>query len=166
MARDSQRTKLYRAERAFWNNHAAGQYTPDFNKGGFHELVHQVESIWADAAVKKAFPEIATRPVPNVKTNKRRGAHAAPYFNELAFSQGTCQPWVVIHELAHIIHYRIVFADGQHATDQADHGPEYAAVYLRLTEICFGFEAREGLAASFRKGRVKIAPKVVRARKI
>lgn len=154
MKRDSQRSKMYKAERAFWNTHPAGSYRPK----GLEELKEQVWAIWKDETVRKAFPEITSKSVPGVRRKRGGGAHASPYRNHLAFSKTTCQPWVVIHELSHMIHFYIAGSyDGE-----AWHGPEFAAIYLRLTEICYGFETREGLAAAFRQHRLKISPKIVR----
>lgn len=160
--RDSQRKKLYTAERAFWKTHSCYTYKPDFNNGGLQELIQQVGAIWNDPMVQKAFPELVGWRVPKVKYKRGRGAHAAPFFHEVAFSRDTCQPWVVLHELSHIIHAEL--ARNNADVPQADHGPEYAAVYLYLTELSYGFEARQGLSAAFAQGRVKVAPRVVRKR--
>ncbi len=129
---DSQRTKLYRAEReAFADSNFEGLMTED----GARVLIAEV---WARA--------IGNTDHPSFRVSNRVRSGAAWYFgsrHEILFPQRIVQ-WVVIHELTHSLR-----------PGGASHGPEFAHLYLEVVERTFGFKMRERLGAAFRKHRVK-----------
>jgi len=132
--RDSQRSKLYRAERTV----GEGQHFPS--------VAHcqaRVDQILASAWWQTRFPALD-----QVQVRDGRGRrHAGAFHNRGAISlpRWSRRERVILHELAHL------------ATPAsfAAHGPEYAAVYLELVGHFMGAAAARDLAEAFRTHRVR-----------
>lgn len=132
--RDSQRRKLYAAERC-----------------AFAALSEHPRDATADEirGFLRALCEVAGKE-PNfyVRLSSRRGKSTANFgTGEIRISKSHLRRrWVWVHELAHVfVSSRAVAA----------HGREYAAIYLQLTEAAFGRVWRDALAAAFDGAGVK-----------
>ena len=81
--------------------------------------------------------------------------------------------WVVLHEMAHIIHSRINGAKSRrqpmpaHAANLvggASHGWQFCAIFVDLVRYCCGAEAAEKLKTEFKAGKVRYKkPRTVEA---
>ena len=128
---DSQRAKLYKAEREAFAGDAE-YITPD-------EALELVSKVWA------LSPGLLSAPGVRFSRKKNFGAaHYTGWCHEITFHTDSIKAWVVVHEVAHAVERK-----------GAAHGPEFARAYLGLVERTFGFEARERLGASFRKHKVR-----------
>lgn len=138
--RDSQRTKVYRAEWAFWSK----QDTP--SKIITLDQAKAIRDyVWS--LPYRTFPDVVRLGRrPELVLGKGRGG-ATSYFGKIKFKgKDSIIPWIVVHELAHEI-----------SPTWERHGPVYCGVYLHLVERVFSFDAREELALSFRLHGVKVA---------
>jgi len=130
---DSQRNKLYTAEREAFEGHKADEnLTPD-------------EALELTARVWRASGALAS--TPGVRFSRKKGlgaAHYSPWCHRITYHPDSIHAWVVVHEVSHAIE-----------REGASHGPEFARAYLAAVERTFGFEARELLGAAFRKHKVR-----------
>jgi putative metallohydrolase (TIGR04338 family) len=132
--RDSQRSKLYRAERTV----GAGHHFPS--------VAHcqaQVDRILASAWWKARFPALDQVQVRDGRGRRHAGAHQS--HGAISLPRWSRRERIILHELAHL------------ATPAsfAAHGPEYAMVYLELVGHFMGATAARDLAEAFRAHRVR-----------
>lgn len=145
--RDSQRKKLYDAERPLWLASAR------------HESMSAVQAF----SIRALSAAVASYPVAqNVLYDIRAGSFQ--FKDGRGASRGYANAWFVslpsfarhelyiLHELAHVIHDRTGFFESQ-----AAHGPEFARIYLDLVNLALGVAPFLALKAAFQRGRVKIA---------
>lgn len=143
MPRDTQRSKLYRAEGAL---DPFSQPLPTVD-----DVERFALKVWRSERVRKAFRTVSLSSPPRVKdgrgTSWARGGYST--INIPLWARNTR---IVLHELAHTIHIREGGARG------AAHGWQYAAVFLKLVLYMAGREAHDALKASFKEHRVKFRP--------
>lgn len=171
--RDSQRGKLYKAERRAqrrFPHPGADVSTPDLYRT-------QLNAIMATQWMRDNFPKAAADPV-SVKFNPRMGgAHAGKNGITTGTKSWTMNMLILCHELAHTI-VRRQYGTSMYVDEQsgklvrsvfglsnysmhfiAGHGPEYADVYLRLVREFIGYEQFKILREEFDASRIRyVAP--------
>lgn len=144
--RDSQRSKLYAAEReAFPEMDTTPEYTTN------DECKAYVDKVLGRAVVKRHYPRLVERGVEVRRPNmgqRRALAHAGLSWDGqyvISLPRWARSRTVILHELAH------------QATrfQGAAHGWQFAAAYLKLVRTMLGVEAEAKLKAAFRKHRVR-----------
>jgi putative metallohydrolase (TIGR04338 family) len=142
MARDSQRSRVYKAEGRFWSQHECGK-----EQMSLDECVAYVEKITRTAWWKKRANRHRVRSLPKVKDGRgRRSAAASRPFWTIWLPRAYRDKATILHELAHLL---------VKPTDQPPHGREFCAIYLELVKRFIGPEAAKGLKAEFKNGRAK-----------
>lgn len=145
--RDSQRSKLYKAE---------GVLIPVTERlSSIEHIEKYVKYIWSLKRVQTAFPKAMRWNTPRVNDGRGRGSAAADthaiylpkYFRDTA---------TVLHELAHVITRR------EYGTKIAGHGWQYCGVYLQLVLYVFGRGAHDILKASMKTHRVRFSEPIKR----
>lgn len=143
--RDSQRQKLYDAERE------AFTYNQDFSS--WEELVKYVDKLTSSYWYKSRCAHL---PILKYSGHKYRGGATCNY-RTIVFGVNSYCKWIVIHELSHvIINYLYQFE----LNKIAGHGPEFAKMYLEMIGRFLGEEARETLRKSYVKYGVKFTENV------
>ena len=145
--RDSQRSKVYAAERAAFPE---TEYPADLE---LEFIRAKLKQIWKNDFIRERFALWPNPPL--VKDGRaRRSAYGGP--DEQGYPRWSRKLWVVLHESAHSIHLQGQGMLGSEDENDAFHSPRFCFIYLTLVERFMGFEARERLGAEFRKHRVKI----------
>lgn len=141
--RDSQRSKLYAAEREAFTNH--------MQKIDLEVCIDIVDRVFTSKRVKDAYnPFWTRRPIVDDGRGCRR---AISYGGRITLPKWARMKWVVLHEMAHEVrHYR-----RDRSTPEAAHGWQYAATYLDLVMWFMGSEAHNKLKAAFRKHKVRFS---------
>lgn len=145
--RDSQRKKLYTAERSVFGGNAStarvGVPLPTVE-----DVEKYVDKVMSRKVVKRYF---RTDPVKVADGRGTRWAFARGS-SKINIPRWARTEWVVLHELAHILDTR----DQRKVGDRrAAHGWQFAGTYLFLVRTMLGKDAAADLKASFRKHRVK-----------
>jgi putative metallohydrolase (TIGR04338 family) len=148
--RDTQRSKLYKAERTLEN----------FSGVACNERLETVAEIvsfvnrlvWRAPIQARYGNLVGVRQVAIKDGRGRRAAGGSMGF--ITMPTWSRSKLVVCHELAHTIALRKY---GQRGV--AWHGPEYAAIYLDLVQFGISKETADKLRAAFKKGRVKVGRK-------
>lgn len=139
--RDSQRKKLYTAERETFTYHAQSI--------GLDECATLVSKIQnSDYITRKYMPRWPGR---IAVTDGRGSRRALSHGGKISLPVWARMKWMVIHEMAHELHrYQRAGRNGA-----AGHGWQYAEIYLDLVGHFMGHADRDRLKESFRKHRVK-----------
>ena len=151
--RDSQRERLYEAERALW------AYSPDrkdVTAGGRLETLPEVQRyvnrILRSQWYRKTFRRAARlRPGIWVKDRRNNGA-AQAWGGCIEMPRWSRCRMIVLHEMAHCI------ADAEY-TRNCLHDRDFARTYLALVDRWIGKEIGRALRASFRAHRVRWHPR-------
>lgn len=144
-ARDTQRAKLYKAERILDCYMTEVETVADVER-----LVRRIES---SKRVRAKYPSrrwlnLDTGATRGVKVHDGRGhRRAVSYGGMIAIPRWARKDWVVLHEMAH----ELVRPTRQ----TASHGWEFAACYLYLVKLFMGREAHDALRAAFKAHRVR-----------
>lgn len=151
--RDSQRSKVYKAEREL----------PEFHEAPHFPHIESVKSyvlrVQNHPALIKKYGEFLS---PHIHVGDGRARRSAG-----GNAQGIWMPkWsrkkiVILHELAHVISsrkYRVRWV-GTTADKIAGHGWQFCEVYLDLVRAMLGNANAEALKASFKKNKVRFRPK-------
>lgn len=141
--RDSQRSKLYKAEREVW----AGSKR--------HETIEEVEAFVAKVRGRKVLKDRFKLALSNrIKIGDgRRRRNAAGGRYGIYMPRWSRSEMVILHELAHTITIRLC------GESVAAHGWQYANVYLQLVSSMLGREMHDRLKAAFKKHGVRSKPK-------
>ncbi len=146
--RDSQRAKVYKAERTVWND-------ADYRHDDIKAAIAYVERVRASELVKRYAPELSRRPV---EVGDGRGAaRAKGGFFGISLPHWARTEFIILHELAHVAISR------RHGINVAGHGWEFCDVYLRLVRTMLGVEAHDRLRDAFKAHGVRYRPKAKRA---
>jgi len=153
--RDSQRSKVYTAEKEALRPDEVGQSGKSGNKS--FQTIEEVEAYlrWLiqRAPIQRRYKrELYAR----VYLKAGKGAHATAHVITIPKWGRTMD--VACHELAHVIIGRHYPRDNVQS-----HGREYCKVYLDLVRFGIGAEAEEALKQSFRRHRVKFTKATTRA---
>lgn len=165
--RDSQRSKLYTAEKEALEQFATPLPTVDDIQA---YILKQSARTTLQTRYGRAM-EVANWPI--MIGDGRRTRRALAYgTNKMTFPRWARKDWVVLHEWAHIIHNRLaargsllksnVGARTEELRGGAAHGWQYAAIYLDLVRFCMGKETHDKLRAAFKEHRVRFKAKSTR----
>jgi putative metallohydrolase (TIGR04338 family) len=151
MKRDSQKSRVYAAERAAFPDY--------FNRrsamAGFHSVTEC--EIWVNRQlqkplVRRKLVEIGIRswpkPVRVTDSGGKGGASASRLLSTIYVSGYYRNPVVLLHELAHLL-----------TPSDPGHGWQYAQAYLTLIRWVMGAHAAKQLTAAFKAKRVRFRPK-------
>lgn len=143
MERDTQRSRLYRAERQAFDTQPEASTRLE-TTADIERYLRYVVSL---KRVTDSWPDLTRHVAVHDGRGRRRAGGCASYITMPKWSR---VKWIVLHELSHVIHQRQV------STRQfAFHGWQYAEIYLRLVMLVLGREAHDALKASFKANRVR-----------
>jgi hypothetical protein len=170
--RDSQRSKLYRAEQAALGNNT--YQGPNMDLASCQVLVNRVigsawwkrrYGLWPMVQVEDG------RGSPRARVNSyhRRPSpeQAHPMTESMRLPVRYRRRWVILHELAHVAHCVVQRRDRVYVDDytqpvvqvgDSPHGWQFARIYLELVRWNMGREAHDALREQFRVHRVKYKP--------
>lgn len=153
--RDTQKSRVYKSERE-----ALKPIQRQLDLSGAKLLVRQV---WASKRVAENWPKAFSyryqprladgslgdwRCRPRVFLKQGTWSNGGATRITLSSSQGL-RDWVVVHELAHTIHFRV------QGRDEAGHGWQFCAIYLKLVLYFLGREAHDALKVAFKANKVR-----------
>jgi hypothetical protein len=152
--RDSQRSKLYKAEDAAFRR--AGEPTLDF--GQTVDFIRKVEgsAIWRKI-LDEGPRQREWRPL-IIEAGKSNWSACAHGTFRVIIPTWARKEWVILHELAHIAVTR-TYTDA----NAAPHGWQFASVYLRLVKHFLGKAAHDKLRDEFRSAKVRSREPIKRA---
>jgi len=145
--RDSQRNKLYLAERALWVN----AEEPD-KKLTISEMQTFVNRLVASAWFQRRYPGVLTIEVTDGRARRSAAGiyHGWAHSGEIRMPRWSRNHIVMLHEVAHVC---VDSTKAHHAI--ASHGREFAATFIELVDHCLGKETGRVLRSSFRERGVK-----------
>lgn len=132
--RDSQQTRVYRAEKMAQHLLLGDYWTQSMTELQVLELMEQtlnhpsVQARWGDHDAAVSFP------------TKGNTGWAERGTGRIHLPPGTRNPLTVLHEVAHLLITR---------TSEADHGPGFVAIYRYLVRIALGEQPAQVLDAAF-----------------
>lgn len=143
--RDSQQSKVYKAEREAFEGTCTSQVTTNVQRFDKPKAVDRyANKVMSSSWTKKNFPR-ASRPL-TVNTNKKYGCAYGNYWStKITLPPWAWKNWVILHEIAHVLD-----------NEGAAHGPFFCVVYLKLVKHFMGKEAFLALKQAFRANRVKL----------
>lgn len=148
-ARDSQRQKVYTAQRVIEN---------ETRKGSPELQDIKACQAWVDRVCQEAWFQRRWGRFRFTVVAGRGGGRANTAMHQISLGTWARQPAVILHEMAHILHLKVY----EHRND-APHGREFCGVFLTLVQFEMGEEARTKLSDSFRAHRVRWTSKAVPA---
>lgn len=141
--RDTQKTKLYRAEKILESYSQRVETIP--------EIVAYLNKCLARAPIRRRYGAYLKR---DIRVHDGRGRrNACGDANYIKMPLWSRTQYIVLHEVAHSICRRM------HGPEVAAHGWKYASIYLDLVRFCMGEEAAHYLVAGFRTMHVRWRPK-------
>lgn len=143
--RDSQRSRVYAAERAAFGGGSLDAGAPDTLEATQARAEGILRSTW----VREQYP----RAPRSVSVEDTRARCATAYATRVEMPKWSRAPenwWVLFHELAHTI---LNWVPGRH--DRAGHGWEFCATYVALVRELRGEADADRLVAAFKAGRVR-----------
>jgi hypothetical protein len=169
--RDMQRRRVYRAEGMAWDDHPADKV--EFPE--IEDVAREVKRLLDSRRVWKAFPFMSPH---TPKSHERasftiedgRGSRTARGgASGLAFPRRQRRRWVILHELAHLLHAReqkavrasMALVDSDIFTRKgytAAHGWRFCMIYLQLVRWFVGKAEHDALKAHFKGLRVRYRP--------
>lgn len=170
--RDSQVSKLYRAEREAWQIFSMPLPTTA-------DIRQYLERQSGRKALQRRYGDAINVTEWELEIADGRGTRHASAFgsHRISIPLWARNNWVVLHEWAHIIHNRLN-VDGRISSTTFDlwrhgsrrqelqggaaHGWQFAAIYLDLVHFCIGRDAAVALKAAFKKHKVRYRPKAAR----
>jgi putative metallohydrolase (TIGR04338 family) len=139
--RDSQRSKVYRAENAAFKGSPID--VPEIK-----DIEDYIAHICSLGRVRESFPELISRSifVGDGRARRRPCANSSGIY----MPRHARQKWIVLHELSHTIVRR------RHGVVKAaGHGWQFAETYLLLVRHVMGVDAHDRLKAQFKEHRVR-----------
>lgn len=165
--RDSQRSKLYAAENDIFRDR-------DVALKSVSDITTYIQEVSSRAPLKKRYGhaiDLVSWPV-EIRDGRRHRIATAYGVTHIAMPRWARKDWIVLHELAHIIHARLSFpgmglrsragSRTRELRGGAGHGWQYAAIYLDLVHFCLGKETHDKLKAAFKERKVRFKPKSTR----
>jgi putative metallohydrolase (TIGR04338 family) len=160
-ARDSQRQKLYDAEKVLRGHQSAaakrlldgGPKVRTTGNVSIEACQQYVDHVTSSAAFQRRFGK------QHVSVNHKSSGAATGSSAGIYLPPGGRNEAVILHEVAHALHDRLLTGyEAQCGPHSAWHGPVFAAMLLTLVEVQVGKEAAKALRASFSEHRVKYRP--------
>lgn len=144
--RDSQRSKLYKAEGVL------GKYSKRLET--VPQIERYVKKVSEKATIQRRYKRFLTR---NIIVRDGRGRlSAGGDYSGIWMPVWSRTEYLVLHELSHTLTQR------KYGQKVAGHGWQYAAIYLDLVRFALGVEAFESLKESFKKHKVRFSEKKTR----
>jgi len=141
--RDTQRSKLYRAEAVL---HKWKKPLP-----AVEDVAVYADKVFGSKRVRAAFPNAALHDTPRVKDGRGiRNAKGGRFF--ISIPRWARNDVVVLHELAHTITQRVW------PINCAGHGWQYCQTFLKLVLYMIGREAHDAFKAEMKATRVRFRP--------
>lgn len=137
--RDSQRSKLYKAEKVLESMSARLETVP--------EMDAFLKKVLSRAPIQARYGRVIQREI--VVRDGRRCRNALGGVNWIKMPRWSRTQYIVLHEAAHSITQR------KFGLGVAAHGWQYAGVYLDLVRFGMGPAAGEALKASFKAHKVR-----------
>ena len=169
--RDSQLSKLFRAEHEALEN--LGSALPAVS-----DIQEYLSKHSQSAPLRRRYGDAVDVIEWDLQVADGRGRRypAAHGTDSIVIPRWARQDWIVLHQWAHIVHRRLnvdlwgwlstpVLYEVAHGSRRkelqggAEHGWQFAAIYLDLVRFCMGKEAAAALEASFKAHRVRYRPK-------
>ncbi len=144
--RDSQKGKLYKAEKILLPISQRLETVPEMEK--------YLKKVLDRAPIQRRYSRWLGRKI--VVKDGRGCRHAYGNYNWIKMPRWARSQHIVLHEVAHALTLR------KHGDAVADHGWQYAAIYLDLVKFGMGAEAHDALKASFKQHKVRFKAKVKR----
>ena len=144
--RDTQRSKVYAAERAAFENLPIEKFESVKDVERFLKYIwklKRVQNEWFSSVVGVNPPRVGDG------RGCRRALACGAW--EIKLPKWARQDWVAVHELAHIIHHR----SGNWRKTEAAHGWQFCAIYLKLVLYVLGREKHDALKAAFKAHKVR-----------
>ena len=178
--RDSQRKKAYAAENAIFRAENGAIHSSTFESIG--DCNRYIHAVLKRAVFVSRYGARACKPVDVIPG---KGC-CAEFGHTIRLAKWGYSEWMCLHELAHIIQYRINETALQRRNNQtegsrwrelawlrdpfakdsmrpAGHGWQWASIYLDLVRFMIGKGTHDALRDSFKKHKVRFRPKIVRA---
>ena len=143
-ARDTQRKRLYTAENVAFNR--SFYVPPGAVVRSVRECHDYIERVQSRAYLRRKYDWHLTFPITVKDGRGYRRAVAYQGYREIQLPRWARTEDVMPHELAHLLT----------PTRLADHGPEFAAIYLDLVQHMLGKHEASRLRDQFRKNRVRV----------
>jgi putative metallohydrolase (TIGR04338 family) len=139
--RDTQRSRLYAAEKAVW----PFDPTPSLS---LQDIEAEVSRVLCSSWWRARWPEVTRVAIEDGRGRRRAGGHRDPTLSGqswIALPRHFRHQWCVCHELSHV------------ATPNrfVGHGREFAANYLDILRFTLGPSTAASLRRQFREHRVK-----------
>jgi len=145
MARDTQRSKLYDAERASGLEHVSHPRRGHWEPMTVPECQALAQKALRSAYVRRRHPSAERVARRSTFEYGRSGGRANQFTGEVRLGLWARQPLVVLHEVAHLLT----------PSSEPAHGWKFAATFLDLVRAGMGVEAHDKLKASFTKHKVR-----------
>lgn len=142
--RDSQQSKVYRAERSVNDQHLT---PPTFTT--MKECERFAKKVWRSKRVQQAFPRATRNELPDLHDGRGCRSAIASGGWEVKLPKWARRETVILHELAHIIVHREI------GMSVAGHGWQFCQTFLKLTLYIQGREAHDELKAAFKRFKVR-----------
>lgn len=136
-ARDSQRKKVYSADREIPGT--------TINQLGTNANTQA----WVNEVINSRW--FRSRWRISILVEPGRGASATSWHERITVGPKARNPWVVLHEVAH----EIIWQDTKDGASLAAHGPEFAAIHLFLVGQVMGAQCAQQLRDAYAKHKVK-----------
>jgi len=140
--RDTQRSRVYKAEMAIWETHSGERFRE------VKDIDRYIKKEFARKAITRRYPTATTKVAIHDGGGRRRACAWGTY--KISLPIWARFELAVIHEMAHIITHR-------HYGERnvAGHGWQFCAVFLDLVRFIMGKETHAELKASFKTHKVR-----------
>lgn len=148
--RDSQRTKLYAAERAMWFEVDGTMIGDRFYQHPFldFDTPRELQQFVNTVTRSRFWKSVGGRSMVHAKANNRWSSGARGRVTQLDVPPWGMQKPTVLHELAHSLAYTMV-------PSKPDHGQEFVLIFRRLIENHMGDDVRRKFDLQLEEHRVK-----------
>lgn len=140
--RDSQRSKLYKAEHVAWIDRQTRYDDLD-------ACVEYLRKVWTSEWTRSQFDRARAWPLPKV-VDGRGTRSATGSIRRINLPRWARTDWVILHECAHAL-----------TPERPAHGRAFARTFLALVQHFIGVEAGTALKHAFKAHRVRWRPKRV-----
>ena len=147
--RDSQRSRVYKAERAIRKEYGGKHFRETA------DVERYIKKQFARKTITRRYGDIGQHITAH--DGRGRGRAGAWGYNDITLPKWTRFELMIIHEVAHLMTNRL------HGLNTAGHGWQFCSIYLDLVRFILGKEAHAALKASFKAHKVKFKKPQTRA---